>query len=356
MHKNNWIGAFVLCAALAAPLGARGAEQRDCHLQPHASLQMGFTSRSGVYVPVMIEHQRALMRLDLASAYSIIYEKPSKILGLSPIRLPRGRSAVWVGKAPLEHYASSENFALGTIEFKKFDMFIIPDSPQHIDPDPLVIQPNTDVGALGMDAFANFDIELDFANHTLNLYSPDHCSGHAVYWTDTYASIPLRRDRLGNMYFPMELDGKQLETTLSTDRADTTLRIDARHRYYSFDQQSPGAETQLDSGGNTVSQIRTMALTAKGLNILNARITLIETSKSECQLSMREGALAYTGCLNVFPLHLGMNVLKNLHIYLATKEKVLYFTAAQPVAAQSSDDSAPKSPASDRAASDAPAH
>ena len=70
-----------------------------------------------------------------------------------------------------------------------------------------------------------------------------------------------------------------------------------------------------------------MSLTAKGLTVLHADLELVH---ADCgfRRSMRDGAAGYDYCLGLFPLDLGLNVLKKLHLYLATKERNLYFTAA----------------------------
>jgi hypothetical protein len=41
------------------------------------------------------------------------------------------------------------------------------------------------------------------------------------------------------------------------------------------------------------------------------------------------GAATYEGCLGIHPLALGQNVISKLHFYIATKEKMLYFTPAE---------------------------
>jgi hypothetical protein len=72
-----------------------------------------------------------------------------------------------------------------------------------------------------------------------------------------------------------------------------------------------------------------MKLSGEGIQIINARIALIDRPQNDsCHLGSRSGAAAYEGCLGVHPLQLGRNVLTKLHIYIATKEKVLYFTPA----------------------------
>jgi len=77
---------------------------------------------------------------------------------------------------------------------------------------------------------------------------------------------------------------------------------------------------------------RTMALTSGGLQVLNAQIILEPPSdclKTAHVVTDRDGAVGFDkGCMGVYPLHLGMSVLKKLRVYLATKEQKMYFTAA----------------------------
>jgi hypothetical protein len=70
-----------------------------------------------------------------------------------------------------------------------------------------------------------------------------------------------------------------------------------------------------------------MKLSGQGIQFTNARILLIDPPKDTfCHLGSRSGVAAYDGCLGAHPLRIGLNVLEKLHIYIATKEKVMYFT------------------------------
>jgi hypothetical protein len=185
------------------------------------------------------------------------------------------------------------------------------------------------VGALGMDVFAHFDIEIDMAARKLNLYSQDHCPGKVVYWAKTYDAVPFRLGKLGEFYFPMELDGKKIEATLSSGNPVTTLNTDVTRRLFNFDDTSPGVESETDGAGRTIAHYRAMQLSAEGLSVVNANVRLIQRSGATCRISSRFGSTGYEDeCMGIHPLNLGLNVLKKLHIYIATKEKVLYFTPA----------------------------
>jgi hypothetical protein len=119
--------------------------------------------------------------------------------------------------------------------------------------------------------------------------------------------------------------GKKLETTF-TGNLMTTLSTGATRKYYHFDEHSPDVQTEI----NGKSTYRAMKLSGDGIEIINARIRLVDgPTELHCHLTGRLGAASYEGC-NVYPLNLGLDVLKQLHIYIATKEKVLYFTSSSP--------------------------
>jgi hypothetical protein len=210
------------------------------------------------------------------------------------------------------------------VRFKNASFLVLPNSGNTEKArDPPVI------GFLGMDYFKDVDIELDAAHRKLNLFSQDHCPGHVVYWSKTFDSAPIRFGVMGEFYFPMELDGKKLETTLATGSHMTTLRTDATRKLFKFDSHSADIETETDQSGKTVSHYRAMKLSGEGLQIINARISLIDPPAAGCTLSSRQGAASYEGCFGAYPLQLGQNVISKLHFYIATKEKILYFTPAE---------------------------
>jgi len=56
---------------------------------------------------------------------------------------------------------------------------------------------------------------------------------------------------------------------------------------------------------------------------------LTDPPSSECHLAKKsEAAIGYSGCLYRYPLQLGSSVLAKLHIYIATKENLMYYTAS----------------------------
>jgi hypothetical protein len=320
LHKNIVL-ALLLIYVVSLPETLHASEVKDCQLKQYASLDLLALRNGLLLVPVTIQDSREFMILNTANAFSTITENAADRLALQIKQMPFG-AKVRSGKNSVEKIATAKGFALGSVQFKIADFMIISSDTIPASPgDP------QGIGILGMDVFAHVDVELDVANRKMNLFSQDHCPGRAVYWSKTYDSVPIRFGQLGEFYFPMELEGKKLETTLATGNSTTILSTDVTRKLYNFDSHSSDIETETNAAGGTTAHYRAMKLSGEGLQIINANIMLIERPQNDfCHLSSRSGAAAYEGCLGVHPLQLGRNVLTKLHIYIATKEKVLYFT------------------------------
>ena len=322
MYKNTVAG--MIMSAVLLPYASLGAvEAKNCQLKRYASLELSEPVGSHLLVPVTIKGTRAYMVLDLASAYSSVLESAASRFAL-PTQSITTHVEVHVAGKQLQRLATVAPFSLGGLEFKSAEFLVFPDK---------IFSGGTAdapvIGILGMNFLSQFDIELDVAHRKMNLFSQDHCPGHTVYWSKTYDSAPIRLGALGELYFPMELDGKKLETTLATSNPMTTLHTDATRKLYNFDSHSTDIEAETDAAGNTTAHYRAMKLSGEGLEIINARIQLVDpTPNTSCYLSNRNGAASYGGCLGVHPLLLGQNVLSKLHLFIALKEKVLYFTPA----------------------------
>jgi hypothetical protein len=130
------------------------------------------------------------------------------------------------------------------------------------------------------------------------------------------------------MYFPMELGDRKIETVLSTGDPSTTLFVDVAKQLYGIDYQSAGVSSRTDAAAQATFHYRALNLTSENLTIKNADIRLLDKPFPNCEVTERAGVAGYDGCLGIHPLHLGRDALSKLHIYLATKEGMLYFTPA----------------------------
>lgn len=313
---------------------AEGASQGRCGLVQLTSVQ--FTVVDGlVWVPVLINGVPVRLLLDIGNAVSGMDADAAASLKIRTKQWPTTVANFRVNSEVVRSIAVADSMSIGRLKFGKVE-FLVAHYPQiggaMRDAVPVV-------GTLGISFFANVDFELDFTNSTLNLYSQDHCPGKVVYWANSYSAVPIRKGELGEPYFLMELEGKKLQTSLSTGTDTTVLYTDASKKLFGFDEKSPDVVTDTDASNRNENYYRAMSLTAEGLAITNTKIKLVKLDRStltSCTIKKEIGkdrVAGYSGspddfCYGVYPLKLGMNVLQKLHIYFATKEKMMYFTAA----------------------------
>jgi len=305
---------------LAASSCAYAAEEKSCNLHPVASIDLIFGDSGPIMVPVTIEGHDLTMLLDTSTPMTWISEGASSQLALHS--QPVSGYATWqIGGARIQRYLHVEGLKLGTSRFKEVDVGVNPLQKTWSAAEP--------AGVVGMPTIGAFDVDLDLAHHKLNLISTDHCPGKVVYWADAYQSIPMRLAPTGVYYFPMELNGRKIESVLSTGDPMTDLPADVSREVFNVDSNSPDVEIDKVADGSEGAVYKAMELTsaAGALKILNARVRLITIK--HCPLQKEGGVVAYgAGCIGGAPLRLGFNVVSKLHLYLATKEKMLYFTSA----------------------------
>ena len=95
----------------------------------------------------------------------------------------------------------------------------------------MVNSPKFHIGTLPGDA-----VELDIAQHKLNVFSTDHCPANAVYWTKSgFAELPIQREGTATM----RLDGQPLHVTLST-RAGSIIVMNTVRGLFNLDEKTAG--------------------------------------------------------------------------------------------------------------------
>jgi hypothetical protein len=146
-------------------------------------------------------------------------------------------------------------------------------------------------GILANDVLQQYDIDLDFDANAVNLFATDHCPGNVVYWkADGVAVVPFEIYAKSSIAFPVTLDGKKLLAVLDTGAFNTTL-------------------DQSDASGFSASQFKELSF--PGVTVKNPKI-YVRPFK--------------TGLVRTVDLLLGMNVLRQLHIYIAMQERKVYIS------------------------------
>jgi hypothetical protein len=326
MRSGAIAAAFCLWASTVHADNA--APPPDCQLKQFGTVDLTATD-DDVLLPVTLNDQRGFMVLNTSSGFTVIWDSIVK-QARWPTRELAATTTIRFGRSEITRYANVASFALGDIRLGKAQLMIAAVPADYAARASL---PAPVVGALGIEIFAHIDFELDLAHGKLRLFSQDHCPNHVVYWTNEYATVPLHRTQLGTFTFPMELEGRSVEAILAPGEKATTLSTDVTKRIYSFDEDSPGIQTEMGPDGKESNHYIGMKMTAPGLTVTNPRIKLTKPPDAAvgCRLNTskaRAAGAGYEDCLGPVPLKVGRSLLRELRFYFATKEKVMYFSAA----------------------------
>jgi predicted aspartyl protease len=294
-------------AALAATLPARAADDA-CHLYRIASVDMGIDAAGRMTVPMTVGGQGLTMLIDTGGLDTMLTDSVVEAQHLVKQRINNVR-VVMFGGTNIDTYATAHDIDFGGLKAPKMIVLVVPDGrlPAGIG------------GILAPDILRAYDDDIDFANARFSLFSTDHCPGDVVYWTKDFAQIDMAIEQTtGHIVVPVTLDGKEIKFTFDTGADYSVLDWDLAKDLFGIDEHSPGVTAVTRNDGRTVYRYAFKELTfgdaVKGaVTVKNPVITLVPSDVSR---------MHHTVSL------LGIGILRQLHLYLAYKEKHLFVTPA----------------------------
>jgi hypothetical protein len=310
-------------------LAATTAHSTECGLNQVASVAIVRGSDGLPLIPVTVAGTPTYLKLSLANTYSYLLADFAAEQNLRSKPLPSNVSIVLDDREPIRNQTSAD-FQFDQIVAKNFAF--------------LVAQKfyGTDIrqkGEIGLGFLSAFDVELDLAHNRLNLFSQDHCSGKVIYWSNSAVGvIPLERQPSGHIVFPVELDGHALKANLNPSEAKSYLALSKASALFGLTVQSPNM--LLTPRGEVDEQFQSMdhfrhpfgSLSSNGIVIRNPEIYISDDSTAQkCDgktRTIRGGAFVQT-CYGNADFTLGMQEIQALRLFLAFKEKKIYFTAAE---------------------------
>ena len=321
---NKKLLAVSILLFIAGADAVQAIEPQDCSMKMLASLDLAIGDH--VLVPAMLADRKVWMTLDTASAFTFIRQSALADLRLHAENVSPKKFPIEIDGKSVAQLVSFGPFSLGSVRQPKRQLMVDPNRLASETVDGSLV-----VGTLGMDVLWPVDFELDLAQKRLRLYSQDHCSGYGARWAERYSRIPMDLSELGNVYFPIELDGRRIEASISVGNKTTTLTTDAARRLFGIDERSSAVEIQSDGDGHSNAYFRATKLTSGDLAITDLKITLVPAPGGDCKLSIAnrpDHAVGFNGCFGRYPLKLGRDTIEKLRLYFATKEKVIYFAAS----------------------------
>jgi predicted aspartyl protease len=289
-------------AALLWLLPAPSTAAEACHLVRITNVDLAMDEEGGVSVPMSIGGRDFKLLIDTGGVTSMLTETSVKVLGLAPKRT-EGIDFMMIGGVRIDHYVVAHDIVFGGLTAASLDFLIMPDTRVS----------SSIGGTLAPDILRAYDDDFDFANAKFSLFSQDHCKGRVVYWTTgPHAAIPFKIDDVGHIELPVQLDGKDIDVNIDTGSSRSYMSFDAAKDMFGFDEKN--SALKVVGGGETGLDYKYpfKTLTFEGVAVNNPDLVLV----SKWRLP------------GVPRLILGMGILRQLHMYIAYKERKLYVTAA----------------------------
>lgn len=325
---------FKVLSALLLAAGAVTTARADDICPPAevfttVDMQLGDDGR--IYVPVKINQIHKSMMIDTGGFFSVVTTEVANELKL-PTRHTRFEIIGVAGDTT--NVAAHTTFALGNLYTNSVDFMVSPDAGGYADD-------ISDVaGILAPNLLHSYDVEIDFAKMKLTLLSQDHCDGKAVPWpANTVSAVPMKLDSSNHIQIPVNLDGEDLTAMLDTGAIHTVLNLELAQSKYGLklgDPDTPEVGRLLRSPESKTYFHRFKSLSMEGVEIANPTVRLIPDLMRNKMMdqndSLKGGSRlpAVTAKPGFGDLILGMNVLRQWHIYIAYKEQIVYL-APSPV-------------------------
>lgn len=301
------------------------AAEAPCEMRAVATLDVELDGDGTVLVPATANGREVWMILALNHGLPLLFSAAVEELKLQTRRT--ATPATVQGK-PVKTVATVKPLQVGQVKYEGVEMLVLPG-----DGAPMKMHRGKPlIGSLSSRVLQSLDMEIDLARRKVNLFTQTRCSGGALYWGGEYTAVRLFTDPTGLMLFPMELDGQLIETSFNTTSRDSRIHSRVTKKYFGFDESSPDIQKET-AGDREISSYRAMGLTAKGLEVRNSRIRLVDLGGCEAIPSDRpRRPIGCGNVMNTSPFSIGTDLLGKLRVYIATKEETVYFTRVEPVA------------------------
>lgn len=304
--------------ALAFPLLCLDPAHADksCTLKKLGSMAMHITPGNQLVVQARINGTDVPMLLDTGAWWNGLTHPMANRLGLTFLNSH-------VALRPIGGAAPNEGIKVGTTELgtthaDELYYFALAKGGD-----------GSDGNAAGVLAAYNriIDIEIDPAAGKVNFFDQDRCPDKAVYWASDYGTLPTLLDP-ARMTLDVELDGQKVRAMIDTGASWTTMPIGTARDRFGLTLSSPGVTPvpggiTIDSQPQEVGAYGFQTLKIGDIVIHNPRIMIAEL-RHDTDLA---GESHFNRQSLFMPdLLIGMNILKNFHMFIAYREQQIYYT------------------------------
>lgn len=293
-----------LASAADSPPSALQAPQQDaqhCTLTLFASGSLVTQPDGRVAARSTLNGRPVLLLVDTGAPFGSITESMANVLQLRRRPLPYGMYFEFYNRRLETQSVKVSQFALGDRTGSDWDFPVMPDGILSYDLG----------GLIGANLMSAYDTDIDYYNEKINLFTTDHCPGRVVYWTQSAAArIPFQMDLAMHIQLPVQLDGKTVLATIDTGAAASAMTIERARALFGIEDTDP----RLKKINSSESGYAFSNISFEGISVQNPEIYLVP------QKDIAKAAPE---------LLLGASILRQLHLYIAYKEKALYVTPAE---------------------------
>lgn len=297
----------LLIACLVLANAARAAEAPPaCPLGQVASLDTLTTPEGMIAVDGKVNGREGPFLVDTGGLGGILGFSPAFALKLEPQRAAVG--GLLIGGPTLEYGAMVKRFDAGPVARNDLFFLIAPDR---------MLEPDT-IGAIQPHLWRDLDVEIDFVKGKLNLFAQNQCPGRVVYWThEAFAAVPVSVDPAGHIAVKALLDGKPVDAIVDTGAQNSAMSLVTAKALFGIDAKDPALKPLGTFSINNLVTARAYrypfkSLTFEGIAVNNPDIVISDTGDSGQP-----------------PLVVGIGALRQLHLFIAYDESLLYLTAAE---------------------------
>lgn len=304
-HYRGLARVSFLCVPLLL-LPAMARAQSDCVLRQVARIPMGTNADGLPTVPMTINGRTVTMTVATTNMLPELNMPTALALGLDPEDPNRSRWRTNDGEA-ISRFAVAQGVQMGGMTADHMEFALLPGGKLPTDVD----------GALSSTILKAYDVELDFANGIMSLYSPDHCPGQFSHWSKgDYAVVKIEVDRVGRISLPLNLDGKEIRGVLDTASTRTATSLEEITYEFGYAESDPDMK-EIPGGSDGVHflQYPFKELSIQGIAVKKPKIALVAHDQPRGSLRQRN-------------ITLGLDIIRRLHLYIAYNEQIMYVTPA----------------------------
>lgn len=175
-------------------------------------------------ITASINNHPTIMLVDTAAAHSAVSPELAKQL-----RLPQDRHAKLVvhgvgGELKAAHPVIAHSFRAGRGDLVDYELMVA-----NIASPARKGEPGVPEAVLGLDLLSYYELEFDFPNRTLTLYTSDNCRGNFVPWAGHFDAIAGRRQLDGQLFIPVRLNKEAINAVIDTGANRSAIGIDTAH-------------------------------------------------------------------------------------------------------------------------------